>query len=67
MSESQYLNLEPIEITVATAAAQIYAAYIGAGRVPEGAAAQWMERCVDEAIAIARLSDERVLAKNEIL
>jgi hypothetical protein len=51
---------------VASAAAQIYAAYISAGRVPEGSEPQWMERSVQEAVAIAKLADANVLSKSEM-
>jgi hypothetical protein len=67
MPESKYLHLEPIEATVAAAAAQIYAAYVTAGRVSEGTELGWMARAVDEAIAIAQMADERVLAKSEMV
>jgi threonine/homoserine efflux transporter RhtA len=66
MIESQYLNLDPIEATIASAATQIYAAYISAGRVTEGSESLWMTRAVEEAVEIANLTDERVLAKGEM-
>jgi len=66
MAESQYLNLDSNEATVASAAAQIYAAYISAGRVPEGSEPRWMERSVQEAVAIAKLADANVLSKSEM-
>jgi len=66
MAEAQFLNLEPSEATVVTAAAQIYAAYITAGRVSDGSEAGWIARSVEEAIAIARRTDQLVLAGNEM-
>ena len=38
------LTLHPSEAVVIRAAAQIYAAYITAGRVKEGSEKEWMQR-----------------------
>jgi hypothetical protein len=66
MSDAVYLNLEAGEAIVVTAAAQIYAAYISAGRVQDGTEAGWIARSVDEALAIAKRTDERVLTRSEM-
>ncbi len=39
----KHFKLQHSESVVVQAAAQIYAAYISAGRVPEGEQTQWME------------------------
>ena len=61
-----YLTLQPSEGIVAAAAAQIYAAYVAGGRVPEGSESEWMARSVEQAIAIAKMTDESVVSDNEM-
>lgn len=61
-----HLKLQHSESVVVQAAAQIYAAYIAAGRVPEGDEASWMERSIREAIRIARATDAVVISDEEI-
>jgi hypothetical protein len=60
------LSLQPSEATVAESAAVIYAAYITSGRVSEGAEQKWIERSVQEAIKIARLTDESIHSDKEM-
>jgi hypothetical protein len=60
------LTLHPSEAVVVRAAAQIYAAYITAGRVEEGSEKQWMQRALDEALWIARTGDEMIHSDNEM-
>jgi hypothetical protein len=60
------LSLQPSEATVAESAAVIYAAYIASGRVPEGAEQKWINRSVQEAIQIARLTDETIHSDTEM-
>ena len=61
-----HLKLQHSESVVVQAAAQIYAAYIAAGRVPEGEEAQWMKRSIREAIRIADATDAAVISDEEI-
>lgn len=61
-----YLTLQPTEKAILEAAAGIYAAYIGAGRVDEGQEDAWMKRSIQEAIRIARTIDEVVQADKEV-
>ena len=60
------LSLQPSEGIVARMAATIYAAYVTAGRVAEGQEKVWIQRSVQEAIAMARLADDLVLSDNEM-
>ena len=59
------LSLQPSESVVVRAAAEIYAAYIIAGRVPEGQEKPWMERSIREAAWIARATDDAIQSDNE--
>jgi hypothetical protein len=61
-----HLKLQHSESVVVQAAAQIYAAYITAGRVPEGDESKWMERSIREAIRMARATDAAVISDEEI-
>ena len=61
-----HLRLQRSEGIVVQAAAQIYAAYIAAGRVGEGDAEKWISRAVDEAIRLADLTDDRVESDDEV-
>ncbi len=61
-----FLSLQPSEMTVARSAANIYAAYIAAGRVPEGKEQDWMRRAIGEAFTIARLTDEAIHSDDEM-
>jgi len=61
-----HLKLQHSESVVVQAAAQIYAAYIATGRVPEGEEARWMERSIREAIRIARATDAAVVSDEEV-
>ena len=60
-----YVTLKPSEQTILTAAATIYAAYVSAGRVPEGAEQEWLRRSLKEVIALAQATDEAVMADGE--
>lgn len=59
------LTLHPSESVVVRAAAAIYAAYIAAGKVPEGQNEEWMKRSIQEAIFIARATDDAIVSDNE--
>jgi len=61
----QALSLQPSESVVVRAAADIYAAYIIAGRVPEGDEKKWMERSIQEALWIAVTADDAIVSDNE--
>lgn len=61
-----YLRLRPSEQVVTRCAADIFAAYIGAGLVREGSETEWIARSVREAIEIARLADEWITSDNEM-
>jgi hypothetical protein len=60
------LTLHPSETAVFRAAATIYAAYIAAGRVKEGAEKEWMQRSLDEALWMARTADDMIHSDNEM-
>lgn len=60
-----YVTLKPSEQTIVTAAATIYAGYVTAGKVPDGEERTWLKKALKEAIALAQLADESVLADGE--
>ena len=60
------LSLQPSEGIVVGAAAMIYAAYIGSGRVPDGREKEWRERAAKEAIALAHYVDGAVRSDTEL-
>jgi len=62
-----YLSLQQSEGLVFRAAANIYAAYISAGRVPEGEEGKWMKRSIREAISIARVTDSAIVSDEEAI
>jgi hypothetical protein len=64
--EKTYLKLQPSEVAITQSAAQIYAAYIIAGKVAEGEEDAWMERSINEAIRIADSVDRSVIAGDEV-
>lgn len=59
------ISLQPTEHALVTAAATIYAGYIAAGRVPDGQESAFMDRSIQAAIRIAKVTDESVQADNE--
>ncbi len=61
-----YLSLTKSERSLILAASQIYAAYIQAGRVSEGEQTAWMDRSVQEALALARICDGAVISDGEM-
>lgn len=61
-----YLTLQQSEGIVVRSAAQIYAAYIAAGRVIEGEEQQFMERSIREAIKIAKITDATIISDGEV-
>lgn len=60
------LSLHPSEAVVAQSAANIYAAYIVASRVPEGHEEKWIQRSIREAYLIARLTDDAIQSDTEM-
>lgn len=61
-----HIQLEPSEAAITQSAATIYAAYIVAGKIPDGHERQWMDRSIREAVLIARITDEAVIADREL-
>ena len=61
-----YISLQPSEGIIIAAAANIYAAYISAGRVEDAQESEWMERSIREAIRIARTVDESIQSDAEM-
>ena len=61
-----HLKLQQSESVVVQAAAQIYSAYIAAGRVNEGEESNWMRRAIREAIQIANATDEAIVSDEEV-
>ena len=61
-----YVSLQPSEGIITTAAANIYTAYISAGRVTEGNEEEWIDRSIKEAISIARKTDATIQSDSEL-
>lgn len=59
------ISLQPTEQTLVTAAATIYAGYIAAGRVADGQESAFMDRAIQAAIRIAKVTDDSVQADQE--
>ena len=66
VNEKPSLSLQPSEAVVVQAAAAIYAAYITAGKVEKGREKEWMQRSIDEAMWIARTTDDGVRSDGEL-
>jgi hypothetical protein len=60
------VTLQPSKGILTQAAAQIYAAYITAGRTQDNDADQWIKRSIREAITIARTVDVSVQSDEEL-
>ncbi len=60
------LSLQPSESVVVRAAAQIYAAYIIAGKVDEGQEKAWRERAIREAFDLAKTADLSIISDGEL-
>ncbi len=60
------LTLQPSEQAILAAASRLYAAYVVAGQVAEGQEDGWRARSVREAVMIARLVDDTVVADDEV-
>ena len=63
---AKHLKLQSSESVVVSAAAQIYAAYVSAGKVTEGSEDQWMTRSIKEAIKIALATDDAIISDDEV-
>jgi hypothetical protein len=61
-----YISLQPSEQTLVQAAATIYAGYLTAGRVPEGSESDWIKKSIEDAIRIAKVTDDNVQADAEV-
>lgn len=62
-----YITLQPSEQTLVQAAATIYAGYLTAGRVPEGSESDWIKKSIEDAIRIAKVTDDNVQADAEVM
>lgn len=62
---THYITLKPSEQAVLGAAATIYAGYTSANKVPEGEETTWLQRSLNEAISLAKLTDESIRADGE--
>ncbi len=62
-----FIALQPTEGVIVQAAATIYAGYLAAGRVEEGQESAWLKRSIQEAVKIARLTDDNVQADAEVM
>ncbi len=60
------VSLQTSECAVFQVAGNIYAAYLSAGKVPEGDEKKWMERALREAVELAQMSDARVQSDAEL-
>jgi hypothetical protein len=60
------VSLQTSEGLVFQAAAQIYAAYISAGKVSEGHEHQWMDRAIRDAILLAQTTEKMVQSDSEL-
>jgi hypothetical protein len=60
------VSLQVSECAVFQVAGNIYAAYLTAGKVPEGDEKKWMDRSLTEAIQLAQMSDARVQSDSEL-
>jgi len=60
------LKLQPSESVDLQVAAQLYSAYVIAGRVREGDEPAWLERALREAVTLAEAADAAVISDDEI-
>lgn len=63
---AKHLKLQKSESVVIEAAAQIYAAYITAGRVVDGEEDKWMSRSIKEALKLAIATDDAIISDDEV-
>ena len=62
----KHLRLQFSESIIARTAAEIYSAYIIAGKVLDGDETKWMERSIREALEMATAIDEAVVSDDEL-
>lgn len=60
------LTLQPSKGVVVQAAAQVYAAYVAAGRVNDADTDDWIKRAIREVYTIARAVDSSFYSDNEM-
>jgi hypothetical protein len=60
------LSLEPSEGIVVQAAANIYAAYISAGKVPAGKEKDFIVKSIQEATTLAQMTDKYIQSDYEM-
>ena len=66
LNKKGILFLQPSEGIVVRAAADIYAAYIIAGKVEEGKEKEWRDRSIREAYDIATTTDSNIVSDGEL-
>lgn len=62
---SSHVTLKPTEQALVTAAANIYSGSIAGGRVPAGEETKWLKQSIRDAVQIAKLTDQAVIADGE--
>ena len=60
------LDLQHSESIIVQAAANIYSAYIAAGKVTDGQEQSWMARSITEAVNIAQMADRAIQSDDEM-
>ena len=66
MSKGYYLHLQPSEVAVFEAAANIFASYIATNQVTEDNEAEMMKKAIRAAISIARYVEKVVQSDDEL-
>ncbi len=66
MTKHTHLTLQATEGYIVMAAAKIYSAYITVGKVESGNEDEWIKRSIQEAIRIARATDNAIIAEGEM-
>lgn len=61
-----YIALQPSEMTLVQAAAQIFSAYISSGQCTPESEEEFLKKSIRHAIRIARITDESVQADKEV-
>ncbi len=62
-----YISLQPSEAVIVQAAATIYSGYVTSGRVCDGEDEKWLKRSIQDAVRIAKATDDNVMADKEVL
>ena len=66
MSKAQYFNLQPNEIVIFQAAANIYSGYVQSGQVTSENSTEIMKKAIGASISIARTVEKIVQSDGEI-